>query len=445
MSQEQGTLKKNIRMFEGIMFVIGFVIGSGVFLKPSVVLKNMGSSGGAISIWIIGGIITICAALTIAELAAYIPQVGGLYTYLTDLYGEKVGFLYGWVEAIIASPGSAGAIAIAFAAFSTFFIPMNDIQQKMMAILTIVLIVAAQIISTRFGVWLQTISTIGKLIPLAAIILFGLINGTAHDINFVTEGIVKGAGTGVALLGVLWAYDGWLSTCTLGSEMKRPEKDLPIAIIVGVLFVMAVYVLFNLAIFNVLPATLVVAAKKIGVDVSVKLFGTWGTVFITAGMMVSVFGALNAQMACGARISFAMGTKKQLPGARALAAVNPKFGTPINALLFQTVLSIIFILTGTFNSITDLVIFAIWIFYTLGIFGIFLLRKKIPRNAALYKVPFYPITPILGIAGGVYLMYATIKDSFSSAMIGICLTLVGLLVYYYCKNKTGKDQNISAS
>lgn len=443
MCQEAGTLKKNIRLVEGIVFVIGFVIGSGVFLKPSVVLKNMGSPGAALLVWIIGGLITICAALTIAELAANIPKVGGLYAYLTEIYGEKVGFLYGWVEAIIASPGSAGAIAIAFAMFSTFFVPMSEGQQKGLAILMIFLIITAQIISTRFGVWLQIISTIGKLIPIAAIIMFGMVNGTAHDFSFVSDNITKGAGAGTALLGVLWAYDGWISSCTLGSEMKKPEKDLPFAIIFGVLFVMAVYVLFNLAIFNVLPAAAVVAAESVGVDVSVILFGTWGTAFITAGMLVSVFGTLNAQIACGARVSYAMGTQKQLPGSKALATINPKLSTPVNALIFQGALSILFILTGTFNSITNLVIFVLWIFFTLGIGGVFILRRKVNRDETLYKVPFYPVTPLLGIAGGVYLMYATIKGSFLSAMFGISITLAGLIVYHYCNNKSDPDCKIA--
>ena len=442
MSKEQGTLKRNIKLFEGIIFVIGFVIGSGIFLKPAVVLKNMGSTGGAILIWIIGGIITICAALSIAEIAAYIPKIGGLYTYLIELYGDAVGFLYGWVEAIIASPGGSAAMAIAFATFATFFVPMNDVQLKLFAIVTIILIVTAQIISTKFGVWLQTISTVGKLIPIAAIIIFGLINGTAHDISFATAGIAKGTGVGVALLGVLWAYDGWLNTCTLGEEMIHSEKNVPIAIISGVLIVMAVYIVFNIAIFNVLPGPVVAASSKVGVDASVKLFGSGVTTFITIGMLLSVFGALNAQMACGTRIAFTMGKNKQLPGGKILSSIHPKLNTPVNALILQTIIAILFVITGTFNSITDLTIFVIWIFFTLGVFGVFILRRKMPRDKKLYKVPLYPLVPILGLMGGSYLMFVTIKESFASAMLGIGLTLIGLPFYYYCKNKN-KSTNIN--
>ena len=437
-------LKRNIRMFEAMIFVIGFVIGSGIFLKPSIVLRCMGSSGSAILIWIIGGIITLCASLTICEIAAYIPKLGGLYTYLCELYGGAVGYLYGWVEGIIASPGGSAAMAIAIATFSTYFVPMSPVQQKLFAILIVLVIVAAQIISTKFSVYLQTAATIGKMIPIAAIIIWGLMHGTAHSINFVPVGTsVAGAGSGIgiALLGVLWSYDGWINTCTLGDEIENSPKNLPRAIIGGLLFVICVYIAFNIAVFNTIPADQVMTSEKIGVDVSVKLFGEGGTAFITAGMIISIFGALNAQMICGTRIALAMGQKKVLLGSAALGAIHPKLKTPINSLILETVLCVIYILSGSFDSLTNLTIFAIWIFFTIGIFGIFRLREKFPRDANLYHVPLYPLTPILGIAGGVYLMFSTVKDSFWGAMLGIGLTLVGLPIYYYCKRKSNLPSN----
>lgn len=440
---ENTQLKRNIRLFEGIIFVIGFVIGSGIFMKPAVVLKNTGSPGGALAIWIVGGVISICAALSISEIAAYIPKLGGLYTYLSEIYGEIVGFLYGWVEAIISSPGGSGAMAIAVATFATFFIPMNGVEQKALAIGLIAFIVIINAIATKLGVWAQTISTVLKMIPIAAIVIFGLFNGTAHDINFVNIGGVKGGGIGIALLGVLWAYDGWINTCTLGAEMEKPEKNLPKSIIIGVLFVIVVYALFNTAIFNVLPAAQVIASDKVGVDVSVKLFGNGATAFITAGMMFSVFGALNAQMVCGTRIALAMGQRRELPAGKILGAIHPKLRTPVNALIFEGLVSVIFILGGSFNSLSDLTIFVIWIFFTIGISGVFVLRKRIPRNPKLYHVPLYPIIPALGMIGGCYLMYATVTENFSGAMLGIGLTLIGLPVYYYCKKKQNIDKPAS--
>lgn len=439
MIKECGKLKRNLGLVEGIAYVVGFVIGTGIFLKPTVVLMNMGSSGSALSIWIIGGLISMCGALTVSEIAAYIPKVGGLYTYLVELYGDVIGFLYGWVQSVISSTGGSAAMAIAFATFATYFVPLSSWGIKGLAIFTLLLIVIMQIISTKFSMQMQTVATIGKLAPMAAIIIFGLVKGTAGDISFATDGITKGAGTGVALLGVLWAYDGWMSTCTLGDEMINPEKNLPKSIILGLSFVIGVYVLFNIAIFNVLPASVVSTSKSIGVDVSIKLFGPTGTTLITIGMLLSSFAALNAQLAGGVRIAFAMGQRKQLPKYQVLSRVNPKLDTPINSILFETVISIIFILLGSFNTITDLCIFSIWIFFTFGIFGIFILRKKYPRNEKLYKVPLYPIIPILGVLGGCYLIFVTIRDSFTSSLLGIGLTLLGLPIYFYCKKKYSKE------
>lgn len=429
-------LKRTMNAFQGVMYVIGLVIGSGVFLKPSVVLRNSDSTGMALFLWIFGGVITIAAALTVAELAAYIPKLGGLYTYLVELYGEKIGFLFGWVSALVNAPGTCGAVSIACATFATFFIPMTATQQKIFAISLVILLIIAQIISTKYGVWLQTLATIGKLLPIAAIIVFGLINGTAHEINFASVGQMKGASTAAALLGVLWAYDGWVTTCTLAADMKNPEKDIPKAVVVGILVVMGIYVAFNAAIFNVLPAAQVASSQKIGVDVCAKLFGPAGAAFITAGMMISVFGTLNGMLTCGARYTLAMGERGHLPAANVLGALHPRLGTPINALIFQGAVSIIYILTGTFNSITDLIVFVLWIFFNFGIAGVFILRKRFTHNPKLYHVPFFPVLPLLGFVGGCYLIFATFKDSPKSALLGLGITLLGLPVYYYCKNQS---------
>lgn len=428
-----GCLKKdNIKLFEGILFVIGFVIGSGIFLKPAIVLDSMGTTSGALMMWIVGGLISLCAALSIAEIAAYIPKVGGLYTYLAELYGDVAGFLYGWVETMIASPGSAAALAIAFATFSTYFIPLDGWEMKVLAVAAIFVISAAQIISTRFGVWIQTLSTLGKLVPIVAIVLFGLLKGSAGDcINMTLIG--TGSGSATALLGVLWAYDGWINTCSLGGEMEQSEKNLPIAIITGVVAVIIVYVTFNLAIFAVLPGADIIHSEKIGIDAATKLFGSEAATFITIGMLLSVVGALNGQIITGTRVAYAMGKRKQLPGAEALCTISPRWNTPGVSLVFQTTVAVLYVLSGTFHQITDLIIFVIWIFFTLGILGVFVLRRQMPRKKNLYRVPLYPLVPLLGILGGGYLIYVTIRDSFHSAMLGTGITLLGLIIYFYCK------------
>lgn len=433
--KKEGKLRRNISLLEGITYVIAYVIGTGIFLKPAIVLANTGSSATAIIIWVLGGLITMCGALTISEIAAYIPKVGGLYTYLIELYGNTIGFLFGWIEIIVGGPGGIAAVAIAFATFATYFIPMSDTGVKYFAVFSLLIIVILQIVSTKLSMQIQVAATIAKLLPIAAIVIFGLVKGNVPQyINFSAIGGFKAGGTGIALLGVLWAYDGWVATCNLGEELVHAEKNLPRAIILGVIFVIGVYVLFNIVIFKTLPTSSIVASKSVGIDVSQKLFGTAGTTLVALGMLVSSLAALNAQVVGGARTAFAMAQRKQIFKYKVLSHVNPKFDTPVNSILFQSILAVIFIILGTFNTITNLVIFVIWIFFTLGIFGIFILRKRYPRKKKLYRVPLYPLIPILGGLGGCYLIFVTVRDSLEGSVLGIVLTLVGLPMYFYCKN-----------
>ena len=430
----QNTLKKSITTIEAVAIVVGTIIGSGIFLKPSIVLNNAGSPSMSLLAWVTGGIITLASALTIAEIASAIPKTGGLYVYLEDLYGEVWGFLLGWVQTVISYPASAAALAIAFSTYATFFIPMSPMQQKLLSVGVLVFVILMNIIATKCGGVIQTVATVGKLLPILAIILFGLINGQTHEFASATV-ISQGAGFGAAILGTLWAYDGWIGVTNIAGELKNPAKQMPRSIIFGVIFIIFVYVLINIALLNVLPAESIVASATPASDAAIVLFGKGGAAFITAGIIVSVFGAMNGYILTGARIPLAMGERKQLPCSAQLSSLHKSFGTPANALILGGILSVIYIFTGTFNTLTDLLVFVLWIFFVMGVFGIFILRKKVPAAQRKYKVPLYPITPIIGIIGGVFILYSTIVSAPLNSIIGIGITLVGLPVYYYLKKK----------
>jgi APA family basic amino acid/polyamine antiporter len=201
------------------------------------------------------------------------------------------------------------------------------------------------------------------------------------------------------------------------------------------MFVIIVYAIFNIAIFKVLPTEQIIASKTPAADAAVTLFGNSGGLFISAGIMISVFGALNGFIMTGARVPYAMGERKMLPYSKALSTIHPKFNTPANSLIFESLLAIIYILSGSFNTLTDLLVFVLWIFFTMGVYGIFILRKKFPQEKGLYKVPFYPITPIVGIVGGAYILISTVIDNPINSFIGIGITLLGLPVYYYNSKK----------
>ncbi len=428
-----GKLKKSITMLEAMAIVVGMIIGSGVFLKPGIVLQNAGTPLLAIVAWVAGGIITLASALTIAEIAVAIPKSGGLYTYLKDLYGEPVGFLLGWVQTVISYPASVAAQAIAFATCVDDFIPITPWQQKFVGIGVLAFILLMNVISTKCGGVIQVVATIGKLIPIAAIIVFGFLHSSSFSLG-TNEVITGGSGLGVAILGTLWAYEGWISVTNMSEEMKKP-KDLPKVISLGVLFVVLVYAIFNIAVFRALPLEAIVASSNPAADAAVALFGKKGAMFISAGIMVSVFGALNGFLMTGARIPFAMGSEKMLPCSDALSKVHPKFQTPTNALLIEAVLAVIYILSGSFNTLTDLLVFVLWIFFTMGVIGIFILRKRQKPVEGAYKVPLYPIVPVIGILGGAYILISTLVADPIQSLIGIGITLVGVPVYIIISKK----------
>jgi APA family basic amino acid/polyamine antiporter len=430
----QKALKKSITFIEAIAIVVGMIIGSGIFLKPGIVFNDAGSPIMGILAWVVGGIITLASALTIAEIASSIPKTGGLYVYLEELYGEVWGFLLGWVQTVISYPASGAALAIAFSTYATFFIPMSGFQQKLLAIGILVFVIIMNIIGTKYGGMIQTISTVGKLIPIVAIIIFGLISGKAHDFRSIAV-MTEGAGFGAAILGTLWAYDGWIGVTNIAGELKNPAKDMPKAIIIGVTSVIFIYALISTAMVNVMSMENIVASVTPASDVAIVLFGNGGAAFITAGIMISVFGAMNGYLLTGARVPLAMGQRKQLPYSAQLGKIHKSFGTPTNALILEGVLAIIYIFSGTFNTLTNLLIFVLWIFFVMGVFGIFILRKKIPAEKRPYKVPLYPFIPMVGILGGAYILYSTIVSAPLNSIIGIGIALAGLPIFYYLKRK----------
>ena len=433
-SRTSGGLKKSITFLEALCIVVGMIIGSGVFLKPGVVLGEAGTPVLAIFAWIIGGVVTLASALSIAEIAAAIPKTGGLYTYLQELYGDVWGWLLGWVQTVVSYPASVAVQAIAFATYANLFWPMSDMAQKLLGIGVLAFLLCMNILSTKYGGVIQTIATFGKLLPIVALIGFGLFSNAVP--NFTQSGQAMGAtGFGAAILGTLWAYEGWIGVTNMAGELKNPAKQLPKVIFIGVSFVILVYALFNLAIFRVLPYETVVASTTPGAQAATVLFGEKGAALITAGIMVSVFGALNGFLMTAARVPLAMGQQGNLPFSRALSQLHPRFSTPCNALVLESVLAVVYILSGSFHMLTDLLVFVLWIFFTMGVFGVFILRKRFGKAQAGYKVPLYPITPVVGILGSAFILVSTMVSNPLNSLLGIGITLIGIPVYFWISRK----------
>ena len=441
---ENKQLQKNLGIAAALSTVVGMVIGGGVFFKPQAVYTLTGGAPGlGILAWIIAGIMTITAGLTAAEVSAAIPKTGGMMVYIEEIYGKKLGFLTGWMQTVLFFPATAAAIAVMFGQQAALLLNNSSLVMPM-SIGVILLIGILNTFGSKTSGAIQTVSTVCKLIPLVLIIVFGFIKGSGDNpiMNpLVAEGIRPMGIIGQLLVAILFAYDGWINVGALAGEMKNPGKDLPKAIIGGLSIVMAINVVINLAYLWVLPASELAQYASPASIVAEKIFGPVGGKLINVGILVSVFGCLNGYLLTGPRIPYTLANQKVLP---AMFGKLNKHGVPANATLFMAVLSAIYALSGQFNLLSDLSMFAIWAFYTLTFIGVIKLRKTQPDLKRPYKVPFYPVIPIISICSGLFvvidqLFLAGMKSSMIS-LGGIIITLIGLPVYAIMTKKNSELQ-----
>ena len=441
---ENKQLQKNLGIAAALSTVVGMVIGGGVFFKPQAVYTLTGGAPGlGILAWIIAGIMTITAGLTAAEISAAIPKTGGMMVYIEEIYGKKLGFLTGWMQTVLFFPATAAAIAVMFGQQAALLLNNSSLVMPM-SIGVILLIGILNTFGSKTSGAIQTVSTVCKLIPLGLIIVFGFIKGSGDNpiMNpLVAEGIRPMGVIGQLLVAILFAYDGWINVGALAGEMKNPGKDLPKAIIGGLSIVMAINVVINLAYLWVLPASELAQYASPASIVAEKIFGPVGGKLINVGILVSVFGCLNGYLLTGPRIPYTLANQKLLPAT--FGKLN-KNGVPANATLFMVVLSVIYALSGQFNLLSDLSMFAIWAFYTLTFIGVIKLRKTQPDLERPYKVPFYPVIPIISICSGLFvvidqLFLAGMKSSMIS-LGGVIVTLIGLPVYAVMTKKNSELQ-----
>ncbi|MCC0635459.1 MULTISPECIES: APC family permease [unclassified Clostridioides] len=433
-------LQKTIGLSAALSTVVGMVIGSGVFFKPQAIYTTTnGAPGLGIIAWLLGGFITITAGLTATEISAAIPKTGGMMIYIEEIYGEKLGFLTGWMQTVLFFPGTSAALGVIFAQQASELLNMSPNNMSVVlpiAIGVILFLSLLNIIGSSLGGKVQTVATIGKMIPLALIIIFGFIKGQSSEIlnPFVGDGVSVSSALGQVLIATLFAYDGWINVGAISGEMKSPEKDLPRAIVGGLSLVMAIYIIINVAYLWVVPASELATVTSPATLVAKKLFGNLGGKVITVGILISVFGTLNGYLLTGSRIPYTLAEKGTLPASKVLLKVNSG-GSPVNSILLITVLACIYALSGQFNLLTDLTIFSIWVFYVLTFVGVIRLRREQPDLHRPYKVPLYPIIPIIAILGGLFVIINQILTSTAVSLGGIFITLLGLPVYYYMKKK----------
>jgi amino acid transporter len=437
-------LKKEIGFFGAFSTVVGVVIGSGVFFKAAVIYKTTGSVSLGLLAWVLAGIISICAGLTTAELAASMPETGGMIVWVERAYGKTVSYLLGWAQAVIYYPAS---IAAAAAIFATQFLNLFQIDKKYSIFIgacAATTVTGLNLLGSKASGRIQTIATICKLIPIISIIIFGLLQPNPITImlfpsstsNTTVESSALAA-LGAAMLAAMYGYDGWSNVGTIAGEMKNPKKDLPRAILYGLLVITTIYLLINVAYLLTMPMEQIAGNGNVPNDVATKLFGPNGGKIITIGIMISVYGTMNGFTMTAIRVPYAMAMKNQIPFKRFWTKLN-RFSIPYCSAFVTLILTIGMMFTGEFDTLTDFLLFTIWIFFIATFFAIFVLRKKEPNMPRPYKVPLYPIIPWISIIGGTYIVIAALITQFTLAISGVLLTLLGLVFYTETHKKLKK-------
>ncbi|HMM22545.1 MAG TPA: amino acid permease [Selenomonadales bacterium] len=435
-------LKKDLGLTAAMALVIGMVIGSGIFMKPGKVIAAAGDSTMALTAWALGGIITLAAGLTVAELGAQIPKTGGLYAYLDEVYGKFWGYLFGWVQTLIYGPATIAALGLYFASLLIPFFSFDPSLKMPIAIMAVLFLAGITSLGSKYGGFIQSVATAGKLIPIALIAIFGLWKGNGQILGMSSEA-GEAAGMGVAILATLWAYDGWIGVGFVAGEMKNPAKQLPKAIIIGLGVVMIAYLSVNLAMLHVLPAAEVVRLGQLAAGTTAGvLFGDIGGKLISIGILVSIFGTLNGYILTSPRVPYAMALRRQLPASGLIAKASDKFGTPVNATILQVILTLLLMTLGDPDRLTDIAMFIIWVFYIFAFVAVFVLRKKNSAASRPYSVPAYPLVPGVAIAGAAYIVISTLINNPTDTLYALGITAAGIPVYWLI-NKSGKQQSVS--
>ena len=444
-------LQKNIGLAAALSTVIGMVIGGGVFFKPSAVYTLTGGAPGlGILSWVLAGVLTITAGLTASVVSAAIPKTGGMMVYIEEIYGKKLGALTGWMQSSLFFPATIAALAVMFANQTIALLGLNANLSMPITIGTILFIAILNTLGSKTSGAIQTVSTIGKLVPLAILIIFGFVKGEGSNpivTPLVASDVSPFAIIGQVLIAILFAYDGWINVGALAGEMKNPGKDLPKAIVGGLSAVMAVYLIINVAYLWVLPANELTVANP-AAAIAAKLFGDMGGKIVTAGILISVFGCANGYLLTGPRVLYTLGQQKSIPGYKTISVLN-KNNVPANATLIMAVLASLYALSGQFDLLTDLSMFAIWSFYVLTFIGVIKLRKSQPDLYRPYKVPMYPVIPCIAIAGGLFvvlnqLLFAGMTNTIIS-LAGVVVTLIGLPLYNLAQKQVAKEEGSNST
>jgi APA family basic amino acid/polyamine antiporter len=452
--------------------VVGNVIGTGVFLKSRVMTCNVGTPGRVITVWIVAGLLSLAGALTYAELAAMWPRAGGEYVFIRNAYSSSLAFLFGWTRFFASGAGSLAALAVGFAIFLnvlltgtlnvTYFsvnvfgyqLPFGRLQLVALSAIAFVTLVNCASVSVggKFATTLTAIK-IGSIVALGVgVLIFARgtwANFLLQDSGGACEGVgaaARGgsAGFAAAMLGALWAYNGWNEMTFVSGEVKNPKRNIPLALATGMIICMVLYVFVNTTYFYVLTPTAVAsvpATSSVAAVVVESFLGNIAVALIAAAMMISTLGALHTSTMANSRIPFAMAQDGLFP--KPLARVSGRTRVPVRSLLVQGIWAGVLALSGSYDTLTDYVIFVNWLFFALVIVSIFFVRRRVPQADGAYRAWGYPVVPLLFLATTAWLLISTLTTSPVRSLIGLALVALGLPVYYFMARPNQREPQVT--
>ncbi|MCS5625125.1 MAG: amino acid permease [Candidatus Marinimicrobia bacterium] len=433
---DQPKLKRVLSLMDATMINAGGIIGSGIFMVPATVALYTASSSLFFMVWILGGVVSLFGALSVAELGAAMPKAGGQYVFLNEAYGPVWGYLYGWSAVAVINTASMAAVGVAFAEYLKFFYTISDLAVKEIAIFSIILLTIINIVDVKSGARFQNIFTFAKLGAILGVILLGLFleGGSTQNFSplFTDRPPLSLIGPlGLAMVAVLWTFDGWIFVTYVAGEVKNPKRNIPLSLIFCMVIVVTVYLALNTVLVYVLGFDQMIGSELVMADAASKFIGGKGAAIVTIIILISLIGANNGFILTSARINYAMARDNRF--FKQAAIIHPKFQSPANALIIQCIWACILTFSGTFNQLITYIIFASWIFYGMSAGAVIILRKKKPDMERPYQIPFYPWIPIIFILFAIFLTVNTILEAPRDAAIGTGLILAGLPLYYYWK------------
>jgi APA family basic amino acid/polyamine antiporter len=440
------TLDRTLGFKDLVLIVIGTVIGSGIFIVPATVLRQSdGALGVAFLVWLVAGVLSLLGALTYGELGAANPDAGGLYVYIRDSFGPLPAFLYGWTTFFVISTGSIATLAVAFTGYLGQFMTVTPTMAKAIAVLLIVVIGAVNVRGTRQGSSVQNWSTGVKALAIVGMTVALLIrgHGLSGDVHVLPAAMTPGllSGIGLAMIGVLWAYEGWQYVTFSAGEARDPQRTFPRAIVFGTAVLIAIYLAANVAYVAALGPAAVAASPRVAADSVTALFGPAAGKLIAAVILVSMFSAANGIMLTAPRLFYAMARDGVF--FRKLAEVHPRYRTPAFAIVAGTVWSALLAASGTFEQLLTYVVFSGWIFYGLGAMSIFVYRRRAPDMPRPFRVPGYPLTPALFVAASAAIVLNTIFTQPGRALVGLAVVLAGAPAYVVWRRSRATTSAVS--